>query len=51
MPTYPDVYPDIKAMRGIHLYQYFLSNCSQRVSLALEEKGLDWSPPWCTTAW
>ena len=30
MPSYQDVDPDIKAMQGIHLYQYFLSNCSQR---------------------
>ena len=44
MPTYQDVDPDIKAMQGIHLYQYFLSNCSQRVCLALEEKGQNWTP-------
>ena len=37
MPVCQDVDPDIKAMQGIHLYQYFLSNCSQRVCLALEE--------------
>ena len=44
MPVHENAEPDIKSMRGIHLYQYFLSNCSQRVCIALEEKGLDWTP-------
>ena len=40
MPVYRDADPAIKSMQGIHLYHYFLSNCSQRVCIALEEKGL-----------
>ena len=44
MPIYENAEPDIRSMQGIHLYQYFLSNCSQRVCIALEEKGLDWTP-------
>ena len=44
MPIYENAEPDIKSMQGIHLYQYFLSNCSNRVCIALEEKGLDWTP-------
>ena len=44
MPVYRDADADIRSMQGIHVYQYFLSNCSQRVCIALEEKGLDWTP-------
>ena len=44
MPVYKSAGPHISSMRGIHLYQYFLSNCSQRVCIALEEKGLRWFP-------
>ena len=44
MPVYQDVDADIRTMQGIHLYQYFLSNCSQRGCIALEEKGLDRTP-------
>jgi glutathione S-transferase len=29
--------PEVKGLRGLHLYHFFLSNCSQRVRLALEE--------------
>lgn len=32
---------DIRALKGVHLYHNHLSNCSQRVSLALCEKGVD----------
>ena len=31
-------------MKGIHLYHFFLSNCAQRVSLALAEKDLAFTP-------
>jgi glutathione S-transferase len=31
-------------MTGIHLYHFFLSNCAQRVSLTLAEKGLELTP-------
>lgn len=44
MPVYENADPDIKSMGGIHLYQYFMSNCSQRICIALEEKGLNWTP-------
>lgn len=35
--------PDIRALRGVHLYHFGMSNCSQRVRLALEEKGVNWA--------
>ena len=44
MPVYENTDPDIRSMKGLHVYHYFLSNCAQRVTLALEEKGLDWTP-------
>ena len=30
-------------MQGLHLFHFTLSNCSQRVRLGLEEKGLVWT--------
>ncbi|WP_417598446.1 glutathione S-transferase family protein [Pararhodobacter oceanensis] len=33
---------DIRALTGVHLYHNYMSNCSQRVSLALREKGVDY---------
>jgi glutathione S-transferase len=35
--------PEVKPLRGLHLYHFVLSNCSQRVRLALEEKELPWT--------
>ncbi len=35
-------HPDVPSMKGLHLFHFVLSNCSQRVRLALEEKGLAW---------
>lgn len=35
--------PEVKTLKGLHLYHFFLSNCSQRVRMALEEKGLEWA--------
>ncbi len=35
--------PEVKALEGLHLYHFFMSNCSQRVRMALEEKGLEWT--------
>jgi len=32
-----------KAMNGVHLFHYGGSQCSQRVRLALEEKGVSWT--------
>ena len=34
----------ITSMQGIHVYHFFMSNCAQRVNLALAEKGLNWTP-------
>ena len=42
MGLYESDHPDVPGMRGLHLFHFALSNCSQRVRLALEEKGLDW---------
>lgn len=33
---------EVKSLRGLHLYHAGVSNCSMRVRLTLEEKGLDW---------
>lgn len=35
-------HPDVPSMKGLHLFHFMLSNCSQRVRLALEEKDLVW---------
>ena len=35
--------PEVKELKGLHLYHFFLSNCSQRVRMALEEKRLAWT--------
>ena len=35
--------PDVRGLRGLHLFHFGLSNCSQRVRMALEEKGLPWT--------
>jgi len=33
---------EVSAYRGIHLYHFWLSSCSQRVRIVLAEKNLDW---------
>jgi len=33
---------DIRALKGIHLFHFATSNCSQRVRFVLEEKGVAW---------
>jgi glutathione S-transferase len=43
MGLYESSHPAVKTMRGLHLYHFTLSNCSQRVRIALEEKGLPWT--------
>jgi glutathione S-transferase len=43
MALYDSPNPEVKAFRGLHLYHFALSNCSQRVRIALEEKGLPWT--------
>lgn len=42
MPILSNENPEIKSLKGIHLYHAGISNCSMRVRLMLEEKGLDW---------
>lgn len=42
MGLYVSDHPGVPAMRGLHLFHFVMSNCSQRVRLALEEKGLAW---------
>ena len=42
MGLYESSHPGVKSMKGLHLYHFVLSNCSQRVRIALEEKGLAW---------
>lgn len=32
---------NIQVMQGLHGYHFFMSNCAQRVNLALAEKELD----------
>ena len=36
-------HPDVPGMKGLHLFHFVMSNCSQRVRLGLEEKGLEWT--------
>jgi glutathione S-transferase len=43
MGHYASDHPDIPGMKGLHLFHFAISNCSQRVRLALEEKGLEWT--------
>jgi len=43
MPIYNSKSALVKELKGIHLYHFTLSNCSQRVRLALAEKGLSWT--------
>ena len=42
MPILATADPAITSLQGIHLYHAGISNCSMRVRLALEEKGLKW---------
>ena len=44
MPVCEATDPEVRSMTGIHLYHFFLSNCAQRVSLTLAEKGLEFTP-------
>lgn len=43
MGIYESDHPDVPAMKGLHLFHFTLSNCSQRVRLGLQEKGLEWT--------
>lgn len=42
MPVLHTNNPDITSLKGLHLYHAGISNCSMRVRLMLEEKGLKW---------
>lgn len=42
MGLYASEHAGVKAMKGLHLFHFVLSNCSQRVRFALEEKALPW---------
>ena len=44
MPILETNDPEIRALTGIHVYHYFLSNCAQRVCIAVEDKGQEWTP-------
>lgn len=43
MGLYESDHPDVPGMQGLHLFHFVMSNCSQRVRIALEEKGLSWT--------
>lgn len=43
MGIYASTSAEAKGLRGLHLYHFVGSNCSQRVRIALEEKGLAWT--------
>jgi glutathione S-transferase len=43
MGLYDSDHPDVPGMKGLHLFHFMMSNCSQRARLALEEKGLEWT--------
>ncbi|MGH7895877.1 MAG: glutathione S-transferase family protein [Candidatus Binatia bacterium] len=39
----PLLAPEVRALTGLHLFHFGLSNCSQKVRMVLEEKGLVWT--------
>jgi glutathione S-transferase len=43
MGLYESDHPDVAGMKGLHLFHFVMSNCSQRVRIALEEKRLAWT--------
>ena len=43
MPLIATDSAEAKALRGLHLYHFGMSNCSQRVRIVLHEKGLAWT--------
>jgi len=43
MGLYQSDHPDVPQMKGLHLFHFVLSNCSQRARIGLEEKGLEWT--------
>lgn len=43
MPVVTPANTAVLSLRGLHLYHYAVSNCSQKVRMALEEKGQPWT--------
>jgi len=42
MPFIETKREDIRVLKGVHLFHFATSNCSQRVRFVLEEKGISW---------
>lgn len=42
MPIIETSNQEVKAFKGLHLYHFWLSSCSQRVRMVLAEKDLEW---------
>lgn len=42
MPVIETLNREVKVYKGLHLYHFWLSSCSQRVRIVLAEKKLDW---------
>lgn len=43
MPIISPQNPEVTHWKGLHLFHYAISNCSQRVRIMLEEKNLNWT--------
>lgn len=43
MPIVTSPNPEVTSWRGLHLFHFAISNCSQRVRMMLEEKQLTWT--------
>jgi glutathione S-transferase len=42
MPIIDSTSAEVRGLKGLHLYHFSMSNCSQKARLCLEEKGLQW---------
>lgn len=42
MPIRHSDKPEIRATKGLHLFHFSTSNCSMRIRIQLEEKGIEW---------
>lgn len=43
MPIIDSSSAEARGLKGLHLYHFSMSNCSQKARLCLEEKGLQWT--------
>jgi len=43
MPIINSSSAEARSLKGLHLYHFSMSNCSQKARLCLEEKGLQWT--------